>query len=324
MKDNEKGQMLITGAAGFAGYHIAIEGVKAGFKVRASDVSGNYINPVFEALGIDFQSADLTAPKQANNVCKGIDIIINAGCIQDHMISNDALYSANVDCIANLCNSAVQSGVQHFIHISSVGVYGSCQAIEKPVQENDAKLTPPLSQFNISKWDGEKIIWELIQQNQLNATILRPAAIYGVRPDSRNMPGLRAPDINKVVVVGKGEEIVSFVHVEDLSKAALHAVECKEMIGEAYNIVDDTFEKGKEFFNRLSAEFKGRNRDLLYLPFPLLAGMIEMSTLNELSIERFWSNNKLKSTGFQFNCPTIEMGMEDTLHWYRREGNLEL
>ena len=70
-----------------------------------------------------------------------------------------------------------------FIHVSSVGVYGFGWRSGVPVQEDAEKLTPPLNNYNVSKWEGEKVVERYRREKGLRATIFRPAAIYGPRSE---------------------------------------------------------------------------------------------------------------------------------------------
>ena len=50
MTADKKKLLLITGAAGFSGHHMVMEAVRAGYRVRATDVSSRYYSALFDAL----------------------------------------------------------------------------------------------------------------------------------------------------------------------------------------------------------------------------------------------------------------------------------
>ena len=137
-------------------------------------------------------------------------------------------------------------------------------------------------------------------------------------------------------MVGKGDRIEAFLHVEDMCRAAIHAWETDAMVGEAYNVSDDTRITTAEFFQFLCREIVNEEKEFLHVPLKLLlpvAGAsqfiakrlgrkppLEKATLNYLSFDRIWDNSKLKATGFAFRYPTMEEGMKETLAWYRKKG----
>ena len=73
--------MLVTGAAGFTGHHMVMEAVKAGFKVRATDVSSRYYGAMFDALGVEFIAADLTRREGLDRLLDGVEGVFHVAGI---------------------------------------------------------------------------------------------------------------------------------------------------------------------------------------------------------------------------------------------------
>ncbi len=340
MTKKDRGLVLVTGASGFTGHHMVAQAVKAGFRVRATDVSSRYYGAMFEALGVEFMCSDLTRREGLDALLKGVDSVIHVAGIHDYSTPDKVIFAVNVEAVENLCDAAIKAGVNRFMHVSSVGVYGYSSNPGNPVKEDDPKVTPPLNNYNVSKWEGEKIVQKFIKEKGLRATIFRPAAIYGTRSEYGLYLVLKMTyderKKKKKLILGKGDTIEAFLHVEDMCRAVIHAYDHDEMIGEAYNVADDTHLSSAEFYNLLSRELLGREKEFFHLPLAVakpiaivsqfvarLTGgkpLLEKATLDYVNCDKIWDNSKLKSTGFAFKYLTMEKGMQETMKWYIDNG----
>lgn len=340
MTEKDKRLVLVTGASGFTGHHMVAEAVKAGFDVRATDVSSRYYGAMFEALGVEFVGSDLTRREGLDDLLKGVDSVIHVAGIHDYSTPDKVIFAVNVEAVENLCDAAIKAGVNRFMHVSSVGVYGYSSNPGNPVKEDDPKITPPLNNYNLSKWEGEKIVQKYIKEKGLRATIFRPAAIYGSRSEYGLYLVLKMTyderNKKKKLILGKGDTVEAFLHVEDMCRAMIHAYDHDEMIGEAYNVADDTHMTSADFYKLLSRELLGIEKDFFHLPLAVAKPiaitsqfaarilktkpLLEKATLDYVNCDKLWDNSKLKSTGFKFNYPTMEKGMKETLAWYRDNG----
>ena len=344
MSTSSRGHVLITGAAGFTGHHMVIEAVKAGFRVRATDVSSRHYGAMFDALGVEFVASNLTKRQGLEALLDGIDAVLHVAGIHDYSTPRGVMFSVNVGAVENICSACVTTGVDRFIHLSSVGVYGYDWHSGIPVKEEGAKLTPPRNSYNESKWEGEKVVKRYEAERGLRATILRPAAIYGIRSEYGLFNAIKqvCSDRGKkrMMMVGSGDQIEAFVHVEDVCRAVIHALDNDSMIGEAYNVSDDSRITTAMFFNLICGELFGVQKDFIRIPVRILAPiaavsqvvaklvgrkpLLEKATVQYMACDRIWDNAKLKGTGFTFKYPIVENGMRETLRWYKDNGWLSL
>jgi len=340
MSKNDRGLVLVTGASGFTGHHMVAEAVKAGFRVRATDVSSRYYGAMFEALGVEFVKSDLTKTDGLDDLVRDVDSVIHVAGIHDYSTPDKIIYNVNVNAVENICAASVKAGVDRFMHFSSVGVYGYSSNPGNPVTEDDPKVTPPLNNYNASKWEGEKIVRRYTRDKGLRATIFRPAAIYGTRSEYGLFIVFKMvyeeKDKKKKLILGKGDTIEAFLHVEDMCRSVIHAYDHEDMIGEAYNIADDTHISSAEFYTMVSRELLGKEKDFFHLPItvgrPLAIvsqviarvfktkPLLEKATLDYVNCDKHWDNSKLKATGFEFTYPTLEKGLKETLEWYKDSG----
>jgi len=333
-------KILITGAAGFTGHHAVMEAVKAGFSVRATDVSSRYYSAMFEALGVEFVKSDLRKREGLDALVEGIDGVFHVAGIHDYSTPRELMVAVNVNAVENLCDASVSAAVERFIHLSSAGVYGYDWHDRIPVKENAPKLTPPLNVYNETKWAGEQVVHRFASQKGLKATVLRPGAIYGIRSEYGIHNAVKhvysERDKSRITMLGTGEHIEGFVHVEDVCRAMIYAFGHDAMIGEAYNVSDDSRLTTVEFFNFLSRELFGAEKPFRHVPVRVLIPVaaasqfvakrlgkkskLEKDTLHYMSCDRIWDNSKIKKAGFELEHPDVLPGMKETLAWYKENG----
>jgi nucleoside-diphosphate-sugar epimerase len=124
--------------------------------------------------------------------------------------------------------------------------------------------------------------------------------------------------------------------VEDVCRAMIYAFDHDAMIGEAYNVADDSRWTTAEFFNFLSRELFGAEKPFRHVPIQVLGPVAAMSqllakglgtksklekdTLHYMSCDRIWDNTKIKEAGFELKHPDLLPGMKETLRWYEDNG----
>jgi nucleoside-diphosphate-sugar epimerase len=293
---------------------------------------------MFDALGVEFVAADLTKRKGLDTLFKGVEGVFHVAGIHDYSTPDKIMYAINIGGVKNMCDAAVKAKVKRFIHWSSVAVYGCNQ--NPPIAEDAEKMVPPLNNYYISKWEGEKIVMEYHRKKKLAVTALRPTGIYGPRSEYGvyNVFNLIYKDRKKkkILMAGKGDKIDGFVHVRDVARAAIHAYDTKSMIGEAYNVNDDSRLTSAKFFRMVCKELLGVNKELSPVPVKILIpvavisqffarifgkkSLLEKATIEYLAFDKLWDNSKLKATGFKFLYPDIAKGLKETLDWYKVNG----
>ncbi len=333
-----KGFVLVTGAAGFMGHHMVKEAVDAGFTVRATDTSSRYYSAMFDALGVEFVAGDLTKKEDLDKLFDGVEGVFHVAGIHDYSTPDKLMYAINVGGVENMCEAAVKAKVKRFIHWSSVAVYG-CNT-NPPIKEDAEKMIPPLNNYYISKWEGEKIVMKYHKEKGLKVTALRPTGIYGPRSEYGvyNVFNLVYKDRKKkkILMAGKGDKVDGFVHVVDVARAALHAYDNDSMIGEAYNVNDNSRLTSAEFFKMVGKELLGVNKELGSIPIKIIIpiavisqffakifgkkSLLEKATIEYLNFDKIWDNSKIKATGFKFQYPDIAKSLKETLDWYKVNG----
>jgi len=110
-------------------------------------------------------------------------------------------------------------------------------------------------------------------------------------------------------ILGSGKQVISWIHIEDLARLFLYAIENEQIQG-VYNAVASQPVTNKNFILKLAEKVKGRFCIPLYVPSFLLKivlGGLSIEVLKSATV----SNTKISQAGFQFLYPTIDSALND-------------
>lgn len=182
MKNVKKKRVLLTGATGFVGRSIQ----------KRLIADGNYKLTIAIRREVEvpygariFKMADLTAETDWSDALQTVDIVIHAAA-RAHVMKSEELDSlteyrkVNVEGTLQLARQAMQTGVQRFVFISSIGVNGNINKAAFAAED-----TPnPADFYAQSKYEAEQALWELTENTDMELVIIRPPLVYGA-----NAPG---------------------------------------------------------------------------------------------------------------------------------------
>ncbi len=118
--DGKPGRVLVTGATGFTGGHLARRLAAAGRRVRAL-----VRNPHLAAAslpGMELVAGDLTDADALARAVDGVDVVYNIAALYRAAGLDDALYRAvNATAVGTLIEKAGAAGVRRVVHCSTVG-----------------------------------------------------------------------------------------------------------------------------------------------------------------------------------------------------------
>jgi uncharacterized protein YbjT (DUF2867 family) len=300
--------LAVTGGTGFVGSHLLRLALAAGYDVRA--VTRGWKPPEDEIAWID---GALDRPDSLAKLVTGVDAVIHvAGAI--NAPDRAGFEAVNVGGTANVIDAARRAGVRRFVHISSLSA-----------------REPELSDYGWSKMKSER----LVAASGLDATIIRPPAIYGPG-DRETFELFRMARRGIVALPPRGH--FSVIHVEDLCRLILAVLDEPDTLSEIYE-PDDAREGGWEHrhFARTLGRVYGRRAATVAVPKPL------MRIASRL--DRLVRRNKAKLTADRVNyfchqdwvvtpdrrppermwTPQVKTpaGLKATADWYRREGWLK-
>jgi UDP-glucose 4-epimerase len=216
-------RVLVTGAAGFIGSHVADECLRLGFDVVATDdLSGGVRENVPD--GATFVLGDLTDEDFVVSLWDDgdYDFVYHAAAYAAEGLSHFIRafnYRTNLLASVLLINQAVLHDVRRFVFLSSIAVYGGQQA---PMGE---AMTPqPEDPYGISKYAVELDLAAAHEMFGLDYTVFRPHNVYGERQNIadpyRNVIGIfmtAALAGEPMPVFGDGQQTRAFSHIDNVA-----------------------------------------------------------------------------------------------------------
>jgi nucleoside-diphosphate-sugar epimerase len=242
-------KIVVTGAAGFIGSHIA-ETLAAGYDVVGIDNFADHYSFELKRLnaeqiqdvGVDMQEADLADSADSAEIPKDTDVIVH--CAAQPGISSDVPFrdyeKNNIQATQNLLNASVEHADRpFFINISTSSVYG----LEATGVE--AAEPKPASDYGVTKLAAEQLVLSAVRQDTLQATSLRLFSVYGPRerPEKLFPKLIHAAETDEPFPLYEGsrQHVRSFTYVGDVVEAVEKAIDNqKKARGEIINIGTDT------------------------------------------------------------------------------------
>lgn len=186
-------QILITGATGFVGGHIAqrlhADGATLRLLVRPTSRTSRLPRSIRHSLDeadgtVELFEGDVTQPNSLEGIFEGVDGLIHCACavkgtFDESQESQQVFERVNVDGTGNLANLAAEAGLR-MVHLSSTAAMG-------PVTVSEVDETTPCvpsAPYQISKRQAELALLELHDTRELDVVILRPCLILGPGKDA--------------------------------------------------------------------------------------------------------------------------------------------
>ena len=203
-------RVLVTGATGFTGGHLARALAARGEAVRALVRDRGRAAAVLP--GLELIEGDLTDPAALARAVDGVDVVYHVAALYRAAGLDDAVYRAvNATAVGTLIERAAAAGVRRVVHCSTVGVHGD---IARPPANEDAPLAPG-DVYQETKLEGERIAREAAGRTGVEVVIARPTGIYGPG-DRRLLKLFRGVARRRFVVLGRGDIWYHLTYIDDL------------------------------------------------------------------------------------------------------------
>lgn len=174
-------KICITGANGFVGRSLCKALISSNNSIRAL---ARRIDCSFNSLKIEYiKIGDIGLDVNLKEYLVGCDCIVHCAGKAHTMNDTDnlvAYQSANILGTKNLAEQAVLAGVKRFIFLSSVKVNGeSTGNFDDPKIFTNNDTPNPQDNYAISKFEAEKVLWEIASKTNLEVVIVRLPLVYG-------------------------------------------------------------------------------------------------------------------------------------------------
>jgi UDP-glucuronate 4-epimerase len=289
-------KILVTGTAGFIGFHLAQKLLQDKHKVIGIDNLNPYYDVrikqrrneillkdknfvFFEQDLADFEKLDQVVKKEKPKVI--VHLAAQAG-VRYSLTNPWAYESSNLLATMNIFEAAKKNNIKRVIFASSSSVYGTNKKM--PFSEDD-KTDSPSSLYGASKKANEVMAYSYHHLYGMEIAGLRFFTVYGTygRPDlalfkfCRNM--LKGEHIN---VYNKGDMRRDFTYISDVVDGIVACIFKKGLKYEIYNLGGDNPVNLMDFVRMIEANL-GVKAKIKYLP--LQAGDVK-ETCADLSKAR--------------------------------------
>lgn len=271
-RQEKRVRVLITGAAGFMGSHVAAGMVAAGHEVVGlDDLSGGFRRNLLPE--VKFHRVDLRDAEETARVVKE-----NAPDLLCHLAANARegasqfqprdVCGRNLMAYMNVLVPALQCDVKKVVLYSSMAVYGDQEA---PFDETMPRR--PVDVYGVNKTAMEATTEILADVHGFSHTIIRPHNVFGERQSLqdkfRNVVGIFMNRIMRgepLYVYGDGEQRRAFSYIGDSLPALLRAAEPRaDLDGEHINVGGKGPVTVNELAKMVAAEF-GVEPEVVHLP----------------------------------------------------------
>ena len=314
--------ILITGSAGFIGYHVSKKILNKNIKVIGIDNINNYYDVNLKKNRIKdlkknkkffFYKVDLSNYKKLDNIVKNkkIKIIIHLAAQAGvrYSIKNPRIYfKSNLEGFFNILEISRHNNIKHLIYASTSSVYGDSKKF--PLSEI-YRTDQPLSFYAATKKSNEVMAHSYSYIYKLPCTGVRFFTVYGPfgRPDMALFKFTKnILNNHPIELYNKGNHFRDFTYVDDIVDGIYSLIKKqskKSIPYEIFNIGNGTPKKLLDYLKHIE---KNLNKISKTKKLPLQTGDIVKTHSNI---------NKLKKyTGYKPKT-NIKIGINRFIEWYK-------
>jgi UDP-glucuronate 4-epimerase len=319
--------ILLTGAAGFIGFHVARQLLGEGRSVVGLDNLNDYYDPVLKQArlaqlrnmpGFSFVEADLAEQKTMaalfarHGFAEVVHLAAQAG-VRYSIEQPQAYADSNLQGFLNVLEGCRHNGCRHLVYASSSSVYGANTKLPFAVHD---RTDHPVSFYAATKKANEVMAQAYSHLYRLPATGLRFFTIYGPwgRPDMAMFLFTNAIMAGQPIrLFNHGRMRRDFTYVDDVTRVVSRLIDrvpadnpsAANAPSKVYNVGNNRPEELMHVVSLLEREL-GRTaiKELL----PMQPGDV-METFADVE-------DLMRDTGFAPSTP-IEQGVRNFVTWYR-------
>ncbi len=230
MSDIKFSCSMITGCAGFIGFHISQKLLKQGYRVVGIDNLNDYYDVALKKARLkilekfenfSFHKFDLEDLKSMENLFKKekIEIVVNLAAqagVRYSLVNPHSYVNSNIVGFVNVLECCRHNNVKHLVFASSSSVYGSNKKMPFSVHDN---IDHPVSLYAATKKANELMAHTYSHLYNMACTGLRFFTVYGPwgRPDMALFLFTKAIYENKPIkVFNHGDMQRDFTYIDDI------------------------------------------------------------------------------------------------------------
>jgi nucleoside-diphosphate-sugar epimerase len=327
--------ILLTGATGFVGGHLAEACARLRMNIRAI-ARAHSDTKLLDSLGVAALRGELNDGAFVRRAIDDINVVVHCAAKVGDWGPVEEYRVANVEGLRRLLDACKGTTVERFVHLSSLGVYAARD--HYGTDETEPLPEAHIDGYTQSKVEAEKLVVKYYHEFEVPVVVLRPGFIYGPR-DRTVLPNLiENLRQRKVRWIGQGKGALNTIFIENLIDAILLAINNPDAVGKVFNLTDGEWVTKRRFIEslvhgldlpepprrsvplwlaRFLAKFmEGRARKSGAVQPPILT----QARLKFLGLNLDFSIEKAKrELGYNPHV-SFEEGMRRTVAWYRQNG----
>lgn len=269
--------VLLTGASGFVGHHLAAfllqQGIELTCPIRGHHLPAVISEKLSGANIVHVQSID--GGTDWSTHLSHIDCIVHCAA-RVHVMHETAadpiklFRQINVEATLQLAQQAADAGVKRFVFLSSVKVNGEFTELGQPFTEQQ---TPhPQDAYAQSKYEAENGLRRIAEQSNMEVVIIRPPLIYGPGVAANFASLMRAAKKAIPLPLASIHNLRSFIYINNLTHFIAHCMQHPQAANQTFLISDGTDMSTPGLLIRAAAAF-GKKARLLPCPAGLLTSL---------------------------------------------------
>jgi UDP-glucose 4-epimerase len=271
---NGKPLVLVTGASGFVGGHVAPLLQQEGWEVRRAvrKRSGRGEEVVVGSLGPATDWSDALTD---------VDAVVHLAARVHHQHEEHAVKiyrDVNIDGTLHLARSAVSSGVRQFIFVSTVLVHGRSNDGRAPFSEND--ILTPRGLYGMSKAAAEAGLRNITEEDGMCVTVIRPPLVYGSGAKGNFAMLVKAVKLGIPLPFAGINNYRAFLSVQNLASFISLRLRRADKNFDVFLVADQEQVSTPDFIERLALA-AGTKPRLFSMPTPFLSALLRMSGRQE-------------------------------------------
>ena len=257
-------RLLVTGAGGFIGSHVALSAVRAGYAVQALIRPASPGRALLERQGVKLIVGDMMNEGDVRQALAGCDAVVHCAAQVGDWGASKTYRQANVVATKMIADAAAAKKVKRFVLMSSLGVYAARH------HYGTDETTPPASRgldaYTRTKAEAEAVVRAASSAERMSAVILRPGFVYGPR-DRHVLPQLISTlKSGRFAYIGDGQRRLDQIFIGNLVDAVFLALDAPPSLnGEAFNVTDPELVTRREFVGTV-ARLSGLPEPTLCVP----------------------------------------------------------
>jgi len=309
-------KVLVTGAGGFIGSHLAERLTELGYSVRAfvrynSNSNWGWLEQSSYLKDMEIYSGDIRDYDSVRNAMKGCQEVYHLAALIGIPYSYEsplAYIKTNVEGTYNVLENARLGNFENVVITSTSETYGTAQFV--PISENHPLVGQ--SPYSASKIAADQLSLSYWLSFQLPVKIVRPFNTYGPRQSSRAIIPTVISQIlsgKKKITLGNISPTRDLTFVKDTVEGFIEIAKTKSLIGAVTNI---------------GSSFEISVKDLAIKIARLFNIEIDFQTASERQrpenseIERlFCDNNKIIMNTKWRPQYSLEQGLQQTIDWIK-------